>query len=301
MQITPAIQPIYSVDDPIMLQADTSCWTLLVQVGDHHLSYAIKNQDNTFINFKAYQLPSHNTSREHAVVSDGDIQSGVTSTLEFFLEHDGVLRLPYRDVHIGYDDPAHTVVPIDAYVEEAQQAYFTPIDLLKADDIVQRDRVEDCAAFNLFAVEAHFLNLLRKEFRKFHLHHISTAFLQAIFKLYPDRRGEQLFICFHQHHAYFLARRHEQLLYFHRLTFTSETDVLYHVLAVVKHFQMDLSTMRCVLGGEITRQSRLYELLYAYIPIIQWLSRPRPFGYVEAFTHYPGHFFFLNLALGLCE
>ncbi|MBX5439537.1 MAG: DUF3822 family protein, partial [Thermoflavifilum sp.] len=180
------------------------------------------------------------------------------------------------------------------------KAYFKPFHLLREEDTLLRDQLEECSAYNLFAVPAHFLNLLRKEFHRFRLHHISTAFARAIFKLYPDKRGENLFICFHQHHAYILARRHDQMLYFHRISFSSETDVLYHVLAVVKHFQMDLSTLRCVLGGEITRQSKLYELLYAYIPIIQWLSRPRPLGYVDGFTHYPGHFFFLNLSLALC-
>lgn len=301
MQITPAIQPLYSVDDPVMLQAEASSWTLLLQVGQDYLSYAIKNHDNTFINLKAYQLSADVASLQPAAETPTGLPATVASSLEFFLEHDGVLRLPFHEVYVGYDYPPHTLVPADAYVSEAENAYFTPLHLLKEEDTIQRDAVEECGAYNLFAVQTQFLNLLRKEFRKFHLHHISTAFLKSIFKLYPDKRGEQLFICFHQHHAYLLARRHDQLLYFHRISFTSETDVLYHVLAVVKHFQMNLSAMRCVLGGEITRQSKLYELLYAYVPIIQWLSRPRPFGYVDAFTHYPGHFFFLNLSLALCE
>ncbi|MCL6523850.1 MAG: DUF3822 family protein [Thermoflavifilum sp.] len=291
MQITPALEPIYAVDDPVILQTDLSTCTLLLEIGQQKISFAIKNAEERIIQLKAYQLPTH-AQVETTSVSD---------CLEFFLEHEAMLRKPYQDVFIGYTPFPHTLVPIDAFISGAEREYFEPLYLLQEEDHVLIDTIQECKAYNLFAVPASLLALIRKEFSHYSLFHTASALLKAIFKQYADKRGEQLFIYIDQHDAYFIARRHEQLLYVHQIKFSSETDVLYHILAIAKHFQIDISSMRCVLGGEITRQSKLYELLYAYIPIIQWLSRPRPFDYVEAFTRYPGHFFYSNLALALCE
>lgn len=289
MKDTSQLQPVFSVDDPLLLQTDLTACTLLLQVGSQHFGYAVLDEFRCFLALKYYsfQLDAQNKSALDAI--------------EQFLDADKLLYTAFKQTVIGIDSAIQTLVPAPLYQAELKRDYLQYFNYNLHGQAILADKLPQLESVNIYAIDKNVLGYLKKEFATENVKNTHTALLQCLYNEYMHEDRQFMCIMVYPHNFSATVFSGRQLLYHQHIDYHSGLDVAYHALNILNQLELLPDETTVYLGGAVTEQSLVFEELYKYIMYVEWLQRPYGFHYSERFNAYPAHHFFTLLALAACE
>jgi hypothetical protein len=91
-----------------------------------------------------------------------------------------------------------------------------------------------------------------------------------------------------------------QLVYCNGFHFRTPEDVAYYVIFVYEQLNLNPEETGLCLLGNVEKLSPVYDLLFRYIRLIEFMGRNEGFKYSYLFDEIPGHSYFSLLTPALC-
>ncbi len=253
-------------------------------------SYAILDDENHLLALKSYLINADLTASKklHPALQD------------IFIE-DEILKLPFQKKTVGFINNKCTFVPYKFYQPEEVDTYLSKqVDSLESDQIFVDD-VEMMKAKNVYAFDQEVYFLVKGYLPNARFIHNSTSVLQGFVSNQNSTSGKKIYVNVKGDHLQIVLLENQELIFSNSFAFQNEQDFIYHVMLVYNQFNLSTEFNPVVLSGQITKDSKIYRMLFRYINKIQFSKAPSAIQLGGAYHGIPTHFFFDLFSLGLCE
>ncbi len=253
-------------------------------------SYAILDDENHLVALKSYLI-------------NADLKASKKlhpALQEIFIE-DEVLKLPFQKKTVGFINNKITFVPNKFYQSEEVDTYLSKQARSIESDQVFVDDVEIMKAKNVYAFDQEVYFLVKGYLPNARFIHNATSVLQGFFSNQNDISGKKVYVNVKGDHMQIALLNNQELVFYNSFAFQNEQDFIYHVMLVYNQFGLSIESNPVVLSGQITKDSKIYRMLFRYINKIQFSAAPSGIQLGANYQGIPSHFFFDLFSLGLCE
>ncbi len=179
------------------------------------------------------------------------------------------------------------------------EAYYTLNQKLMAQSQVLYSKMHVQQTATIFNVRNELMKLIRFNMPMVDVFHASLLFIKAIENQSFENPSNKLHLQLHA--GYFeLLNIDKQINFYNTFQFETETEIVYHVLAVAEQLQIP-HTCDIVLYGNSIYMNELNHLLAKYVRSVQYGIKPKNFTYPPSFKQFEEHQFFTESAAFLCE
>lgn len=253
-------------------------------------SYAILDDENHLLALKSYLINVDLTASKKLP----------PALQEIFIE-DEILKLPFQKKMVGFINNKCTFVPHKFYELEEVDTYLSKqVGSLESDQIFVDD-VEMMKAKNVYAFDQEVYFLVKGYLPNARFIHNSTSVLQGFMSNQNSTSGKKVYVNVKGDHLQIALLDNQELIFSNSFAFQNEQDFIYHVLLVFNQFGLSTEFNSIVLSGQITKDSKIYRMLFRYINKIQFSEAPSDIQLGSNYQGIPTHFFFDLFSLGLCE
>jgi hypothetical protein len=263
---------------------------LFIQTGSDYFQYCILDTEkNDFISLADYRAET------------GKQSSGTWSeSIRRLIASDEILNRKYPSVLIAIDVPYHTVIPEALFDPGCLQDHFQLNYNVPEDLEYKADHLKELNAWNAFATEKDWTELMKKHFSQEIIIHSTTPLLtrfSLIHRQNPVLR--QIFLHFSGKRFDIAIFSDNMLLFFNSFQFETIEDVLYFTLYAAEQLKIRTNESSVRICGDIEDDSDLVKLLKEYFRELAFLGRPEGFKYNPLFD-FPAHCYQSLFSLALC-
>ncbi len=232
---------------------------------------ANKNSLRYFVQSKAFgQVIFYGSYILHHISTSTEL----VSQLEKIFDKDEILQLPFGKVVYG-SNTDYSVVPSIMKSDGSGQFHYDETNSLSlAIQHVSEPEVEE---------------LLRLRFNNIEFRHLNSAFLNAI----PDSENgieNKLFINVASEFMDVIKFKSNSVLQLmNRYEFKAVQDFIYFELLVSNELKLDRDTIELVLIGEVSADSKIYDMCFRYFRNISFINHPDNIRFSKTFSDFPKH------------
>lgn len=239
---------------------------LKITFSKNHLRYfVVSNTHARVLYFGDYTL-HHVTDNEQ-----------LAERLQKIYEKDEVLQLPFAEVLIGLNT-AYSLLPLD-------------FSFMKKEN----DLLQSCVAANTniaFETEEEVLAVFPKLFKRSKVIHLNSTLLHLL-PNYLNDNPEKVFVNVQPYQLdVILFRPDRSLVMMNRFDYKTETDFIYFLLLCCDELKVNRETTELVLMGEVSENSKIYDVCYRYFKIIQFIKPASEISFAKEFTNFDRHRYF---------
>jgi hypothetical protein len=226
--------------------------------------FVLSQTHEQIIFFGDYTLHHINSEKEQA------------SALEKIIEKDEILKLPFAKVLIGFDS-TYSLLPSSfsaiTKTEDQLSNNWKDVDLVfEASSDVKR------------VLQSHFS---RTEF--FHLNYTALSQLSA----YTEGSSRKIFVNVGKDYLDVVSfDSANKLRLLNRYEYQTASDFIYFLLLCCEKLDVDRDNDELVLFGEVSVQSKIYDICYRYFRSISFLQSSENVHFTKAFETFPQHLHF---------
>lgn len=211
--------------------------------------------------------------------------------LNMVLEQDDKLKANYAHTLISLYSRRFTILPKSLYDEKEKEAYFKAVMPLNAQDRLHVDQLITPEAALIYALDETLENWLQENFPNADYRAAASATIAASLNLLKEDKHTVLVLM--KSRSFCLTILHKDQLLLHQVYgFSKSEDCLYHILNAYKQLGLSTEKQKLILGGEMVKDSEIYNLLYKYIRYIEFVERPEQLEYGPELTQLPAHFYY---------
>lgn len=253
-------------------------------------SYAVMDDENHLLALKSYLINADLTASKK-----------LHPALQEIFSEDEILKLPFQKKTVGFINNKCTFVPNKFYQQEQVDTYLSKqVGSIDADQIFV-DEVEMMDAKNVYAFDQEIYFLVKGYIPNARFFHNATSVLQGFVSNQNSTSGKKVYVNVKGDHIQIALLENQELIFSNSFAFQNEQDFIYHVMLVFDQFGLSPELNSVVLSGQITKDSKIYRMLFRYINKIQFSKAPSAIQLGGSYEGIPTHFFFDLFSLGLCE
>jgi hypothetical protein len=253
-------------------------------------SYAVMDDENHLLALKSYLINADLTASKK-----------LHPSLQEIFSEDEILKLPFQKKTVGFINNKCTFVPNKFYQQEQVDTYLSKqVGSIDADQIFV-DEVEMMDAKNVYAFDQEIYFLVKGYIPNARFFHNATSVLQGFISNQNSTSGKKVYVNVKGDHIQIALLENQELIFSNSFAFQNEQDFIYHVMLVFDQFGLSPELNPVVLSGQITKDSKIYRMLFRYINKIQFSKAPSAIQLGGSYEGIPTHFFFDLFSLGLCE
>lgn len=193
--------------------------------------------------------------------------------IQEYFTHSSHLRLASTidELKVFYAHSLFSLVPRSYFEEEKLSDYLKyNIHLLPTDEL-SFDKLKKIEANLAYIPFTNINNYLFEKFGEFTYKHVVSVFIDQCIKL-ADPEKTEMFIQVFPTHLSLCVFDEGELQIANNFDYYSPEDFIYYVLFVIENLKIDRENMNLWLGGAIEENSKIFDLLYAYIKEVKFLS-----------------------------
>lgn len=200
--------------------------------------------------------------------------------LKKIIKSDAFLNKSYKSVGFMFVSSKSVLVPDEVFDKNHLSEYLKFVHPLNQYEELHYNHVKSLNTFNVFSIPSHLTTLLVNQFPQIEFFHQSSLMLSSLSKL--SLVNKNLFsIHVNSTFAYISIFKEKVLHYHNPIKYQTDTDLLYHILNLMKQMQINPKHIPVFMSGFVEKNDNLYKLLHNYLADISFLDLPKesPFNY----------------------
>ncbi len=290
------ILPTLNRIDVLFKESDLENYYLSVQIGEKSFSYCIVDSiTNKYIGIGELRLPVTKGSEEV------EIRLPFESYLANVLSAFPVLKKKFKATKVIWEGTKSTLVPESLFEERDQQkilAFNVPLDRLES---VTHDLLPDFHIVNVYAIPEKVKQLLTRNFGVNHLPHLSSVLIESIFQNYRKELVQpKVFLHVREAHFDMVVMDQFKLYFSNTFEYRRPEDMVYFTIFSLEQLGFHQDQAEVILMGRISRNTPLFNLVFKYLPRVDFARRNPGCEYSFVFNEIPHHAYFPLLNLNQC-
>ncbi|MBC2840222.1 DUF3822 family protein [Robiginitalea sp. SC105] len=235
-------------------QKEDSFYKLSIQVSLNGLSFCI-------LDTIGKRLALSHSLRFNEELSPYDLQRELRESLRV----NGVLDFTFSEVIAIHRNALFSLVPQALFSEDDLANYLKFNAKILPTDHLDYDAIDGLDAMNVYVPFANVNNYLYDLFGEFEFKHTATVLLETLVKLPNSGTGEICYVHLAEGQMDMAVFTGKKLQYFNSFSCSNEADIMYYLLFALEQLQLDPSTIKLRLLGEVEEGDATYELASRYI------------------------------------
>jgi len=210
------------------------------------------------------------------------------------------LKMNYRKKILIYSGQRFTLVP-DRFMEnhELAEKYFYINFSREEKESLHNDYIEPLKTYNIFGIDETAQKLVEHIDFDIVFHSISS-YLRTILSTLNISEPNSIFIDIQNTYFTISLFQYGILQLCNSFPYKTSEDILYHIINISKHFNLDTDKETYRFSGILYPDSPLYNLIYKYIRQPELIMHPSGLNYHSSLYSIPQHIYFNVFALATC-
>lgn len=223
-------------------------------------------------------------------------------TLRSMLEEAGLIGPSFHNVLVLWYSPVNTILPDALFAPSQLDTYLGYISTVEDGSICLSDKMRSAHAHMVYAMPQVVKQYLETSFTGVRIRHWLSAFTEVAAMQYK-RKDKEKTVIVSVEHAFIavLVVEGKHLLYANTFKFSSADDVLYYLLFVYEHLDLNPEKNPLQLYGQIAHKDAMHALLFNYFRHIALGDSPRAYELCGELQQLPPHSYFTVFNALLCE
>jgi len=225
----------------------------------------------------------------------------LAAELEKFIKEHPLLLGSFERINVAWYQPKYTLVPADLFLHAGKDAYHQFCGPTPDYHELKADKLNNLEAYGIFP----FPEVLRKKldflYPSYRLRHTGTVLIESTLAAF--RLGElkaDIVLHIKPGHFELMLLEGSRLVFYNSFAYQAFDDLMYFLFYALEQFGLDASQMEAMLAGEISLDSKNYEMLSQYFKQVSFAGRSDVYKYGPEFDKVPHHYFFNLLNLNTC-
>jgi hypothetical protein len=210
------------------------------------------------------------------------------------------LRNPFHLIRGIISNTRFTLIPEALFSASEKDNYYNFILEKESGDNVSFDKLDHLGLYSVYCIPVHTRREISAVFSKVSTCHISSILIENIWMNVKNMTGRKVFLNLRDGQFDLLVFNGNQLVYCNGFHFRTPEDVAYYVIFVYEQLNLNPEETGLCLLGNVEKLSPVYDLLFRYIRLIEFMGRNEGFKYSYLFDEIPGHSYFSLLTPALC-
>lgn len=287
----PKVRVQTSAFDKALKTEATEYYRLSIQLSQDGFSFCIFDpRQNKYIGLQSFKF------------TDAGNPSSLNRILEELIPEVALLKQPYADTRIIFENRASTLIPEPLYDPGKEGAALSFNVDIAPDSRIKIDRLTISESRNIWAVPSVVDDTLNSFFPGSAVYHHSSVLIESMLMQNKNIEGDNR-IYIHVRKGWFdiLLFEGGRMLFYNTFDFKVREDFIYYIIYAIEQLGLNPETVRLILLGEIMKVSALYDISYKYVRHIEFAPRNSGYDYSYVFHDIPGHYYLNLLNLQQCE
>lgn len=287
----PKVRVQTSAFDKALETEATEYYRLSIQLSQDGFSFCVFDpRQNKYIGLQSFKF------------TDAGNPSSLSRILEELIPEVALLKQPYEDTRIIFENRVSTLIPEPLYDPGKQEAALSFNLDIATGSRIKSDRLTISESRNIWAIPSGVDDTLKRFFPGSVIHHHSSVLIESMLMQNKNNEGDNR-IYIHVRKGWFdvLLFEGRRMLFYNTFDFRVREDFIYYIIYVIEQLGLNPETIRLILLGEIMKVSSLYDISYKYVRHIEFAPRNPGYDYSYVFRDIPGHYYLNLLNLQQCE
>lgn len=208
----------------------------------------------------------------------------------------------FKSIEILYSTPKFTLVPQSFYSRGSLDKYLWFNNVPERGFLVRKNLLTKGECWCIFDIPQNLNELLVSKFPGCAIKHTLYPLVEGALKQnrpYPQR--VQVHLNFFRDTFEMATVTGSKLIHCNIFNYTSERDILYHVLFTFDQLKLSPDTTELILHGQIPQVSPVYHLFKKYVKLTAFARLETTFQFSYTFSQLPEHYFSSLLSVYKCE
>lgn len=221
-----------------------------------------------------------------------DKDKDITTQLHEIFSEQPLLGKQYKKVFISYACNENALLPAELYRAGSNQQLMDTLYGDLEEGTITTDLIAGKKIYNVYRVPSAIHHSMVEKFP------VAVFYHQYSLLIKQEWVGNLLRVIFYRDRILVILVKEGELQIIHSFPYQSPTDVVYHLLNVVKQFQVNNIEVKA--GGKIDPGAYLYKEVSHYFNSISLDDGPAGFEYNKALEALPAHYFSHLYSLASC-
>ncbi len=193
------------------------------------------------------------------------------ANIQSFIDDDSFLSKNYKRTNFIYSSHKSTLVPYDFFNKSILKEYFTMNFEMDELEEIHFNKLPELKLVNVFSIPSEITTLMVNKFPELRFYHQSTTLIDGLAKK-SRKKGYMIGVLVCGKYFDIAVTHNGELLLSNNIRFSNEQDFVYHIMNIYKQLNIPNRETHLYLGGDITKESKLFRLLSEYVSNI-WFSK----------------------------
>lgn len=260
-----------SFDHKILEQLNTKIdCSISIELGLNGLAYAI------FHNHQLVAIEWYNTP---------------LSSLEAVFQKNDWLLKEFASSHICSTTSKFTLIPHMLFTDD-KKANYLDFNHRKVDQLdVLTDKIDHIDSVCVYGVSKAEQDIVSTFFSKSTFTHFSTKYIPLLLTENKNLQAKKMLVHITYNQLYITVTENSSLLFFNLFGYSNEHDCTYYILFACEQLNLNPETIQLEFSGDISKDSKIYELVYTYIRHVSFRKNQQSISPVitglENYSHIP--------------
>lgn len=268
--------------------------------GDHQLSISL-SLDRFAINVLDIERNKHLALMAYALQEITDYDSLVKEIDILFAENE-LLKRYYPHVKLLFETPKSTLVPAALFDRSVLDQYLRFNHIIDRDDEIVYDKLTNLKSFNVFALPRTLNEKLREKFARFKIVHYASSLIESLLIATKNQLVKNtVFVNVRNYFFDIVYIEDEKLVFYNSFQYRTPEDFAYFLIFSIEQLKLNPENVIMIFMGDISKNSKLYEIAFKYIRNIEFINRNVFFSYSYVFDDIPDNYYYNLLNISQCE
>jgi hypothetical protein len=222
------------------------------------------------------------------------------SNVDTLIHEVHALKMNYRKKILIYSAQRFTLVPEQFMGSQDLQDKYFNINFTKEEkETLHKDYIETLKTYNVYGIDETAQKLISHIDFDTIIHSITT-YLKSILTSLNISEASSIYIDIQNTYFTVTLFQYGILQLCNSFPYKTSEDILYHILNISKHFNLDTEKETYRFSGILYQDSPLFNLIFKYIRHPEFINHPSALNYHSSLSTIPQHFYYNIFALATC-
>ncbi len=187
-------------------------------------------------------------------------------------EQEPILVEKFDSINVSHKNNLSAIVPEALYDKDNHTDFLKYTVKLLEDDFITVDNLTDNASKTVFIPFVNVNNYLLDKLGTFNYLHTSSILVSALLKNFKNNLARQFFVNVSKTSMDVVFIEEGKLQLYNNFLYHTKEDFLYYILFAMEQLQLNPDDQSVVFLGDIDKDTPLYELTYAYVRNVSFLT-----------------------------
>jgi hypothetical protein len=192
------------------------------------------------------------------------------------------------------------LIPAAFFSQELLRDYLKHQNLMKPGERACADFIKNNDCYSVYAADPNDYHLLKEKYPHATFRHHSSVFVEYLLALNKSSNRNEVHVYVFPGYMDVVVLQAGKLLLYNRYHIQTANDFTYFLLWVYEELKLKPEDSSCILYGEITEKSEVYELAKKYVAHIRMAERTNRFIFSRALETLPAHAYYSLFMQYLC-